>query len=303
MDKDYYKIMGLASDATEQEIKTAYRRLARKYHPDLNKEPQAEERFKEMGEAYETLKDPKKRAEYNNYLKNREFYEQAQQQNSNRSHHSYNNPDFQSTNFDGGEFNSDFFESLFGHARAQQNQSRAGQDYHGKISISLEDAFRGTTKSIQLPTDSGKTQTLNVKIPAGVKSGQQIRLPGQGAAGVNNGPRGDLYLAVEVIKHHLFDVQDNDVYLTLPLTPWEAALGTTIVVPTLSGKIDLKIPAGSQGGQKLRLKNRGLPGATPGNQYVLLKIITPPATSDAAKELYQKMAEVMPFNPRASMGV
>lgn len=296
--------MGLAPNATEQEIKTAYRRLARKYHPDLSKEPNAEEHFKEMGEAYETLKDPKKRTQYDDYLKNREFYEQAQQQTStNRSHHySGGDPGFNSAEFNDSEFSSDFFESLFGHARAQ-NQPRSGEDYHGKISIGLEEAFTGTVKSIQIPTQTGKTQTLNVKIPAGVKSGQQIRLPGQGASGVNNGPRGNLYLTVEVMKHHLFDVKENDVYLTLPLTPWEAALGATIVVPTLSGKIDLKIPPGSQGGQKLRIKNRGLPGPTPGNQYVLLKIITPPATTDAAKELYQKMAEVMPFNPRASMGV
>lgn len=295
--------MGLASTATEQEIKTAYRRLARKYHPDISKEPNAEERFKEMGEAYETLKDPKKRAQYDDYLKNREFYEQAQQNNTpHYSYHNYSGPEFQSADFSGTEFNSDFFESLFGHARTH-NQPRAGQNYHGKISISLEEASNGTVKSIQIPTESGKTQTLNVKIPVGVKSGQQIRLPGQGAAGLNNGPKGDLYLTVEVMKHPLFDVQDSDIYLTLPLAPWEAALGTTVVVPTLAGKIDLKIPAGSQGGQKLRIKNRGLPGATPGNQYVLLKIITPPATTDAAKELYQKMAEVMPFNPRASMGV
>ncbi len=179
----------------------------------------------------------------------------------------------------------------------------AGQDYHGTISINLEEAFQGTVKSIQVPTQEGKTQTLNVKIPTGVKDGQQIRLPGQGAVGMNGGPRGDLYLTVKVLKHHLFDVMDNDIYLTLPITPWEAALGTTVVVPTLGGKIDLKIPAGSQGGQKIRLKNRGLPGATPGNQYVVLKIITPPANSEKAKELYQQMAQEMPFNPRANMGV
>jgi len=159
---------------------------------------------------------------------------------------------------------------------------------------------------LQVPAGNGqesKMQTLKVKIPAGVKSGQQIRLAGQGATGTHGGPRGDLYLTVNVMKHSVFDVLDNDVYLTLPITPWEAALGTTVVVPTLGGKIDLKIPASSQGGQKLRIKNRGLPGTTPGDQYVLLKIITPPAATEAAKELYQKMAEVMPFNPREKMGV
>lgn len=303
MDKDYYKIMGVSPNASEQEIKTAYRRLARKYHPDISKETNAEEQFKEMGEAYDILRDPKKRAEYDQYLKNQQFYEQNQSRTGaqNKSYHQYShNPDFNST-----EFDSDFFESLFGHAR-QHRQPMGGQDYQGKIIVSLEEAYKGTVKSIQVPSieaNTDKTQTLNVKIPPGVKSGQQIRLAGQGAPGSQGGPRGNIYLTVEVLKHHLFDVKDNDIYLTLPITPWEAALGTTIVVPTLSGKIDLKIPPGSQGGQKLRLKSRGLPGATPGNQYVLLKISTPPATSDEAKELYKKMAEVMPFNPRESMGV
>ncbi len=289
--------MGVAKDASEKEIKTAYRKLARKYHPDISKEKNAEEQFKEMGEAYEVLHDPVKRAEYDQYLKNREFNQRAYQSTGTggRSH---------SQSYEGGQFDSDFFESLFGHARYQQQPS-AGQDYQGKMTVSLEEAFTGTVKNLQVPSSDGsdKTQTLKVKIPAGVKSGQQIRLAGQGAPGRNGGPRGDIYLTVEVMKHPLFDVMDNDIYLTLPITPWEAALGTTIVVPTLAGKIDLKIPPSSQGGQKLRIKNRGLPGKNPGNQYVLLKIITPPAKDEAAKELYQKMAEVMPFNPREHMGV
>ena len=231
--KDYYKIMGVNPDASEKDIKTAYRKLARKYHPDISKEANAEERFKEMGEAYEVLKDKTKRREYDMYLKNREF-------NQNQQHHYANNgggssPHYQQ--YQGGDFDSDLFESLFGHARQQQNRPRAGHDYQGKIAISLEEAFNGATKSLQVPVENspGKTQTLNVKIPAGVKSGQQIRLAGQGAAGNNGGPKGDLYLTVDVMKHPLFDVLENDIYLTLPITPWEAALGTTIVVPTLSG--------------------------------------------------------------------
>lgn len=297
MDKDYYKIMGVAPNASEQEIKTAYRRLARKYHPDLSKEANAEEQFKQMGEAYEILRDPAKRKEYDNYLKNKEFNQKAHysSESTDRNYH------YQSA---GSEFDSDLFESLFGHAR-YQHQPMAGQDYQGKISISLEEAFQGTTKSVQIPGNgpTDKPQTLNVKIPAGVKSGQQIRLSGQGAPGLNNGPRGDLYLTVEIMKHTLFDLKDSDIYLTLPITPWEAALGATIVIPTLAGKIDLKIPAGSQGGQKLRIKNRGLPGTTPGNQYVLLKMITPPAHTEEAQQLYKKMASTMPFNPREHMGV
>ncbi|MCL9684679.1 DnaJ C-terminal domain-containing protein [Legionella maioricensis] len=298
MEKDYYKIMGVSQDASEKDIKMAYRKLARKYHPDISKEPNAEEQFKEMGEAYEVLKDPVKRAEYDQYLKNREFINrQNTQQSTGHGERAYQ--------FQGGQFDSDFFESLFGHARRQQ-PPMAGQNYEGKITISLEEAFQGTVKSLQVPVEQGtetKMQTLKVKVPAGIKSGQQIRLAGQGAPGISGGPRGDIYLTVEVMKHPWFDVMDNDIYFTLPITPWEAALGATIVVPTLGGKIDLKIPAGSQGGQKLRIKNRGLPGPTPGNQYVLLKIITPPASTEAAKELYQKMAQVMPFNPREKMGV
>ncbi|BCA94518.1 cytochrome c biogenesis protein [Legionella antarctica] len=298
MDKDYYKIMGVNQNASEKDIKIAYRKLARRYHPDISKEPNAEEQFKEMGEAYEVLKDPAKRAEYDQYLKNREFIQkQGTQQSTSHRGRAYQSQ--------GGQFDSDFFESLFGHARYQQ-QPMAGQNYEGKISISLEEAFQGATKSLQIPVEQGsetRTQTLKVKIPSGIKSGQQIRLAGQGAPGISGGPRGDIYLTVEVMKHPLFDVMGNDIYFTLPITPWEAALGATIVVPTLGGKIDLKIPAGSQGGQKLRIKNRGLPGSAPGNQYVLLKIITPPASTEEAKELYQKMAQVMPFNPREKMGV
>lgn len=298
MDKDYYKIMGISQDATEKDIKLAYRRLARKYHPDLSKETNAEERFKEMGEAYEVLKDPVKRAEYDQYLKYGASNTRSESQSAWNTEHS---GPYQSQ---GTQFNDDFFESLFGHSRYQQ-QPMTGQDYQGKINISLEEAFKGTVKSIQVPVGQGSQttlQTLKVKVPAGIKSGQQIRLTGQGAPGIHGGSRGDIYLTVQVDKHSIFDVMDNDIYLTLPITPWEAALGATVTVPTLAGRIDLKIPSGSQGGQKLRLKNRGLPGSNPGDQYVLLKIITPPATTQAATDLYKKMAEVMPFNPRDTMG-
>ncbi|MGL5741246.1 MAG: DnaJ C-terminal domain-containing protein [Legionella sp.] len=296
MDKDYYKIMGVSEDASGKDIKMAYRKLARKYHPDISKETNAEEHFKEIGEAYEVLRDPVKRAEYDNYRKHKAFNQNTQ--------HTYRQPE-ESDHYYNGQFNEDLFESLFGHSRYHQ-QPMSGQNYHGKINISLEDAFTGTIKSIQTPVENDPQvtmQTLKVKIPAGVKSGQQILLAGQGAPGIHGGPRGDILIIVTVDKHPLFDVMDSDIYLTLPITPWEAALGTTVVVPTLGGKIDLKIPPNSHGGQKLRLKNRGLPGTTPGHQYVLLKIITPPPTTDEAKELYAKMAQVMPFNPRDKMGV
>ncbi|WP_454784133.1 DnaJ C-terminal domain-containing protein [Legionella sp. WA2024007413] len=296
MDKDYYKIMGVSEDASDKDIKMAYRKLARKYHPDISKEPNAEERFKEMGEAYEVLRDPVKKAEYDNYRRNKAFHQQGGS--------THWRPE-ESEHYYSGQFNEDLFENLFGHSRYRQ-QPMAGQDYHGKINISLENAFKGTVTNIQIPMTNGSEvtmQTLKVKIPPGVKSGQQIRLAGQGAPGIHGGPRGDIYLTIQIEKHPLFDLMDGDIYLTLPITPWEAALGATVVVPTLGGKIDLKIPPGSQGGQKLRLKNRGLPGKTPGHQYVLLKIITPPATTEAATELYKKMEQVMPFNPRDKMGV
>ncbi|MHA3101588.1 DnaJ C-terminal domain-containing protein [Legionella pneumophila] len=296
MDKDYYKIMGVSQDASDKDIKMAYRKLARKYHPDISKEPDAEERFKEMAEAYEVLKDPKKRSEYDQYLKYKEFNPQSDGFTGRRT---------QEQPFQEFHFDSDFFETLFGHSRYQQ-QPMTGQNYHGKITISLEEAYHGAVKNLQVPVEQGtetKIQTLKVKIPPGVKSGQQIRLAGQGGSGSGGGARGDLYLTVEVMKHPTFDVMENDIYLTLPITPWEAALGATVVIPTVAGKIDLKIPPGSQGGQKLRIKNRGLPGSPPGNQYVLLKIITPPAQTEEAKALYKKMAEVMPYNPRKTMGV
>lgn len=262
MDKDYYKIMGVSQDASDKDIKMAYRKLARKYHPDISKEPDAEERFKEMAEAYEVLKDPKKRSEYDQYLKYKEFNPQSDGFTGRRT---------QEQPFQEFHFDSDFFETLFGHSRYQQ-QPMTGQNYHGKITISLEEAYHGAVKNLQVPVEQGtetKIQTLKVKIPPGVKSGQQIRLAGQGGSGSGGGARGDLYLTVEVMKHPTFDVMENDIYLTLPITPWEAALGATVVIPTLAGKIDLKIPPGSQGGQKLRIKNRGLPGSPPGNQYVL----------------------------------
>lgn len=294
--KDYYKIMGVSQDASDKDIKAAYRRLARKYHPDISKEPNAEEHFKEMGEAYEVLRDPTKRKEYDEYLKYGEPGARSQY------HSGYSEQPFQQQ---GAHFDSDLFESLFGHSRYQKHPM-PGQNYEGSMNVSLEEAFNGTVKQLQVPVEGspkGATQTLKVKIPAGIKTGQQIRLAGQGASGMNGGARGDIFITITVDKHPLFDLMDNDIYLTLPITPWEAALGTTVVVPTLAGKIDLKIPASSQGGQKLRLKGRGLPGKVPGNQYVLLKIITPPASTPAATELYQKMAEVMPFNPRENLGV
>lgn len=287
--KDYYKIMGLGRDADAKDIKMAYRRLARKYHPDLNKQAGAEEQFKELGEAYEVLKDPEKRKIYDQYSHDRD---------NQQAHASQQSPQW------GGGFGGDdqstrdFFESLFG-SRPFREQHAAGADLRGNINIGLEEAYHGVTREIQLPG----AQTLRVKIPAGAKSGQQLRLSGKGQPSMGGGVPGDLYLTINIDKHPIFDVMGNDIYVTLPLAPWEAALGTSIMVPTLGGKVDLKIPAGSQGGQTMRLKKRGLPGTAPGDQYVLLKIVIPQPKTEAERALYKTMADEMPFNPREAMGV
>ena len=292
--KDYYQVLGISKAATEAEIKTAYRKLARKYHPDISKEPQAEEKFKEVGEAYEVLKDPEKRA----------GYDQQAEDMARGYRHSASGAQHRGEGDEANFHAEDILNSIFGGrggrgGRGQQQEfSYPGHDYNAEVSVSLEEAYAGTSKQFQVGG-----QTLQVKIPAGVREGQSIRLAGQGANGVGNAPKGDLYLKINLAKHALFDVISNDIYLTLAVTPWEAALGDSITIPTLSGKIDLKIPPNSQGGQKMRLKGRGLPGKSAGDQYVVLKIVTPPATTDAARDLYRKMAAEMPFNPREKLGV
>jgi len=295
--KDYYKVMGLSREASEKEIKTAYRRLARKYHPDLNRESNAEEKFKELGEAYEVLKSPEKRKVFDQYMRDLESNKQTNASSSGSRSWTNQPSDFQGSH--------DFFDFLFGD-RGVHEQPSAGADLHSKVTVTLEEAFKGTVKELHFRGDgsSGSVPNkLRVKIPAGVTSGQQIRLVGQGEIGARSGVRGDLYLTVEIERHPLFDVKGNDVYVTLPVAPWEAALGATIMVPTLAGKVDLKVPPGSQGGQTLRLKKRGLSGAsTVGDQYFILKIIIPQPTTASARELYKAMSQEMPFNPRAKMG-
>lgn len=308
--KDYYKVLGVSRDATQDAIKRAYRKLARKYHPDVSKEPDAEARFKEVAEAYEVLKDPEKRAAYDR------VGGQWQAGQDFRPPPNWNT-DFE---FRGGGFTeagdfSDFFETLFGRAtpgaRGSQGLHLKGQDQHAKIVISLQDAYRGSTRTMTLQTPElnneghviSHTRSLNVKIPQGVTEGQRIRLAGQGSPGFGGGPKGDLYLEIGFAPHPHFHAKQRDIYLELPVTPWEAALGTTVAVPTLGGNVELKIPPGSQSGQKLRLKGRGLPGNPPGDQYVILRIVIPMADTPEAKALYEKMARQMPLNPRAELGV
>ncbi|MDQ3186137.1 MAG: DnaJ domain-containing protein [Pseudomonadota bacterium] len=320
--KDYYKIMGVARDASQDEVKRAYRKLARKYHPDVSKEPNAEIRFKELGEAYEVLKDPEKRTAYDqlgtNWKANQEF----------RPPPDWNAGfEFSGQGFPGDDAAqySDFFESLFGHGFSQGNGSARGrrsssgasfrrpaEDHYAKLLIDLEDSYTGATRTIVLKVPEvdpqGRVSTrehkLNVTIPRGVRARQHIRLAGQGAAGPGQGKAGDLYLEIEFRHHPHYRVDGGDVYLDLPVAPWEAVLGATIKAPTPNGIVDLKIPAGSTTGRKLRLKSRGIPGKTLGDFFVVLQVVLPPAADDAAQSFYRRMAEQFKsFNPRAGLGV
>lgn len=313
--KDYYAVMGVARDATQDEIKRAYRKLARKYHPDVSKASNAEARFKEIGEAYEVLKDPEKRVAYD------------QLGSGYRDGQSFRPPPNWDAGFEfaGGGYTeagqggfSDFFESLFGRAGGFQpgvHRRRAGsrgEDHHALIEIGLEDAFNGSTIGVDLGLPEydagGRLQTrrrsIQVKIPKGVTAGKRIRLAGQGGPGFNGGAAGDLYLEVQIRPHPLYQVDGQDILLTLPVAPWEAALGAKVKVPTLAGRVELSIPPGARSGQKLRLKGRGLgvSGKPAGDQIVLLKIVLPAADTEAKKALFRDMAEQMPFNPRAELG-
>jgi curved DNA-binding protein len=309
--KDYYKIMGLERDATQDEIKRAYRKLARKYHPDVSKEAEAEALFKELGESYAVLKDPEKRAAYDELGRNWKAGQDFQPP-----------PDwdagFEFTGSGDSSARSDFFETLFGHgfASAQPDHRQAGfhvrgEDHHAKVLIDLEDAYRGSTCDITLRApelDSGghvatKQRTLSVKIPKGVKQGQRIRLSGQGSPGLGKGDPGDLYLEIEFKPHRLFKIEGRDLFLDLPVSPWEAALGATVKAPTPEGPVDLKIPPGTTAERKLRLRERGILGTPPGDLYVNLKITLPAADNDAAKALYRKMEEELAYNPRSELGV
>jgi curved DNA-binding protein len=314
--KDYYQTLGVPRTASATEIKAAYRKLARKYHPDVSKEPNAERRFKEVAEAYEVLKDPAKRSAYDQLGSN--F----------RSGQDFRPPPGWRTRARGrsagsGGF-SDFFESLFGGGGrrgggqtadpfedmfAGGRRSTRGEDERAKVAVTLPEAFAGTQREITLhsPVRAAdgsirqQPRTLRVKIPPGVQAGKQIRLTGQGGPGMAGGPRGDLYLEVEFAPHPLFRAEGRDVLVDLPVAPWEAALGARLQAPTLGGWVDVNIPAGSQAGRKLRLKGRGLPGEPPGDHYLVLKIVNPPSGSGAARRLFERMREELAFDPRADL--
>ena len=315
--KDYYQILGVSRTAAEDEIKKAYRRLARKYHPDVSKEPDAEARFKEVAEAWEVLRDPEKRADYDrlgpNFRNGQDFRPPpGWRPHAGGGAHRGGGPGA-TDGFSQADF-SEFFESIFGGgggaqgfgARAhgarggQQRRpaARDGEDRTLALEITLEEAFAGGSRQVEISGASGR-RTLNVRIPAGIEAGRKIRLAGQGEAGAHGGADGDIYLEIAYAPHPRYRAEGRDLTLELPVAPWEAALGARVEVPTLAGPVTLAIPAGAQSGQKLRLRGRGLPGEPPGDQYVRLTIVNPPADSEAARELFRRMQAELAFDPRA----
>jgi curved DNA-binding protein len=311
--KDYYEVMGVGRDATQDEIKRAYRKLARRYHPDVSKEADAEARFKEVGEAYEVLKDPEKRTAYDQLGENWKAGQDFRPPPGWDQGFEFHGGGFTDTDASGF---SDFFESLFGRGFARRGAGRAhfhahGEDTHAKVLIDLDDAYHGATRSLSLRhTELGgdgrphvKERTLNVRIPKGVREGQHIRLGGQGGAGMGGGQAGDLYLEVAFREHPLYRADGRDVYLDLPVAPWEAALGASVKAPTPAGTVDLKVPAGSTSGRRLRLKGRGIPGNPPGDLYVVLQIAMPPVETEAARAAWRELERTAKFDPRAGLGV
>lgn len=311
--KDYYKVLGLEPGADDKAVKTAYRKLARKYHPDVSKESDAEDKFKDVAEAYEVLKSTEKRAEYDELLK---YGPQGPQFEpppgwQPRTDSGYANET------DGARDYSDFFESIFGGAqhsrRRAQSHVQRGQDVEMQLPVLLEETLSEETKKIafQLPQYSANGQplpainkTLNVKIPAGVSDGERIRLKDQGAPGIGGAANGDLYLIIRFVPHPLFDIEGHNLIVTVPVAPWEAVLGGQATVPTLEGKINLRIPANSQNGQRLRIKSKGLLNkrGERGDMYALFKIVIPAHTNEQTRALWTQLAEQAAFNPRAEWG-
>jgi len=311
--KDYYQALGVDRSATQDEIKKSYRKLARKYHPDVSKEPDAEAHMKDVNEAFAVLSDPEKRAAYDNVG-----------QNFNAGQDFRPPPDWDA----GFEFSgrgpsaresadfSDFFSELFG-GRMQgatpggAHFQQRGEDHHAKIVLDIEDSYHGASRTLSLRApvvdDNGHVslaeRSLDVRIPKGVREGQLIRLAGQGTPGAHGGQPGDLYLEVQFKPHARYRADGRDVYASLPVAPWEAALGATVKAPVPDGVVEVRIPEGSQAGRKLRLKGRGIPGATAGDLYLVLEIVIPPANTARARELYEAMQKEIEFHPRQGLGV
>jgi len=305
--KDYYKSLGVARDASQDEIKKAFRKKARQYHPDVNAGEETERRFKEVNEAYEVLKDPEKRAEYDDIGRNGPQQQGGFRPPPNRDdgfHFSNAGPGSE-------EAFSDFFENIFGQRQRAQGpayNARAA-DQHARVQIGIDDSFGGATRTLSLRMPhigaSGEVQmqdrNIAVKIPRGILEGQTIRLRGQGMEAPGGGQAGDLFLEVSFAPHPTYSIDGRDLHLDLPVTPWEAALGAKIALPTPAGRVNLSIPKNARSGQKLRLKGKGLPAHPAGDIYATLKIVNPKVTSGEAKAFFEKMAREMPFDPRAHL--
>jgi len=303
--KDYYRILGVARSATVEDIKKAYRKLAHKYHPDVSKDPEGEEKFKEVAEAYETLKNPEKRAAYDqlgSYQPGQDFQPPPDWgKQFGDSHFSFEDVDL-----------ADLFAGLAaGRHRAGPGTGQIrmpGQDYEVTADISLEEAYRGTEVELNLTVPEYDAKGLlhrvprifKVRIPKGATDGQRLRLAGRGGKGLNGGRDGDLYLTVALRPHPLFRVSGHDLYLDLPLAPWEAVLGATVEVPTLGGPVRLKVPPNTRAGQQLRLSRRGLPkpNGKEGDLFAIAQVVIPAATSERERELFRQLAEGSTFNPR-----
>lgn len=310
--KDYYKILGVERNASTDAIKKAYRTLARKYHPDVSKEPNAEEKFKEVGEAYEVLKDPEKRATYDQlgtYQAGQEFRPPPDWEQRFRSQGQ--GP------FGGGADFSDFFAGMFGFGGGRAGPQRGGfarrgQDHEAMAEITLEEAYYGTERNLQIEqqemTASGQVRRVprmvKVRIPKGAVDGLKLRVAGKGGKGSQGGPDGDLYLHISLRPHPLFKVTGHDLYLDLPVSPWEAALGATVDVPAIEGKVRVKVQPGARSGQKLRLAGKGLPkpGSGHGDLFAVLQVVTPAQLNAREKELFEELAKESSFNPRAHLG-
>jgi curved DNA-binding protein len=294
--RDYYEVLGVPRGASDEEIRSAYRKLAREYHPDVNGDPGAEDRFKEVSEAYEVLRDPEKREKYERLGANWKAGEDV----SGASGFGGGFGGGNGQGFGDGAGFSDFFESLFGGGRGGsrgfEGFSMRGGDQEATIEVTLEDAARGGKQRISLADG----RDFEVRIPPGVRDGQKIRLAGQGGEGASGGPAGDLYLRVRIKRHPRFRREDDDLVVEVPVAPWEAALGATVPVPTLDGSARVKVPAGSSSGRRLRLRGEGMPGpgGRKGDLYASVRIVVPKVPEKRERELFEELAAVSRFDPR-----
>jgi curved DNA-binding protein len=313
--KDYYSILGVDRGASAEEIQRAYRKLARKYHPDVNNESGAEERFKELGEAYAVLKDEKKRALYDQYG---DSWKAVSEGHGPPPDSERVRVDFKSAGFDPGhldDFGSIFetiFSSEFGgggrsarRAGFRRDWQAAGSDHEATLTLTLEEAFEGGKREIHLSdSKTGQKRSYSVNIPRGVRPGQRIRLAGQGGRGASGGQDGDLYLRVEVKPHGRFRLDGADLHTTLPVSPWEAALGGSVEVQTLDGTVRVKVPEGSSSGRRIRLKGKGYhrKGGSRGDFYIEIRVMVPKRLTEEEKTAMSRLKEVSRFNPRAQEG-